>query len=155
MFHRQQKGLTLIEACLAMAMIAIVATGALSYQYLGVKHIRIAQTDLAATRIGQLILEDWKGTGGVDVANYDLTTKSLGFQKPQRATSTADYYIIVDGTAYYVWLSSADKDNDPDAGVTLRQISAILQWPRDFGAGGPAVGDPSMVLSTYVRKGQD
>jgi type II secretory pathway pseudopilin PulG len=154
MSYIRQRGLTLIEACLAMAMIAIVAIGALSYQYFGIRHLRIAQADLAATRIGQLVLENWKGTGGVNSANYDLTTLGLGFQRPTSPTA-GNYYITVDGTTYYVWLAYEDKITDSDSGITLRQISATLRWPNNFGTGSVTANDPAVTLITYVRKGQD
>jgi prepilin-type N-terminal cleavage/methylation domain-containing protein len=149
-----KKGLTLLEAMIAMVMVAVLAIGALSYQYFGIKQLRIAQADLAATRIGQLVLENWKGTGGVDSANYDLTTLGLGFQRPASPTN-GNYYITVDGTTYYVWLAYEDKITDSDSGITLRQISATLRRPNNFGTGSVTADDPAVTLITYVRKGQD
>lgn len=48
----------------AMAVLAIATLGTLSYQYHSAKHSRIAKLEMTATRTAQLLLEDWKSSGG-------------------------------------------------------------------------------------------
>jgi Tfp pilus assembly protein PilV len=62
--YRFRSGLTLVEVMLASAVIIIAALGTLCYEYLCVDHVRYARAQMTATRIGQLLIEDWKSTGG-------------------------------------------------------------------------------------------
>jgi type II secretory pathway pseudopilin PulG len=56
--------MTLIEVVLASVIISIAATGVLSYGYHGAKQRRMARAQATATRVGHLLLEDWKANGG-------------------------------------------------------------------------------------------
>ena len=146
--------MTLIEALIAATVVAILALGALVYQYLGATHFRIAHAELTATRAGQLLIEDWKGSGAPDIVNYDASTLGVGFDKPDPSDNS--YYIItVDGIKMYVNLSYSDVDVDEFANITLRRINVKLQWRRDFGSGAVEADDPSILLTTYARKDPD
>lgn len=148
------KGLSLIEALVAMAMVAILGLGGLSYQYFGAKHFKIAHAELTATRAGQLLLEDWKANGAIDIINYDATELGVGFIKPD--VSDNSYYTIkIDGISLHLTLSYADVEADEDAGVTLRQINVKVQWRSDYGSGSVSADDPSITLSTYARLDSD
>ena len=146
--------MTLIEALIAATVVAVLALGALSYQYLGATHFRIAHAELTATRTGQLLIEDWKGAGAPDIVNYDANTLKIGFNKPYPGDNRY-YTITVDGIKMYVTLSYNDVDVDSFANITLRQISVKVQWRKDFGSGAVDVDDPSVVLTTYARKDPD
>ena len=146
------KGVTLIEGLIAMAIIAILGLGALSYQYFGAKHFRIAHGELTATRTGQLIIEDWKANGAKDIINYDATQLGVGFVKPDPGDNSY-YTITIDGVKLYITLSYNDVETDEDAGVTLRQINVQVQW-KD-GPGTLTAEDPSITLSTYARLDSD
>jgi hypothetical protein len=148
------KGVGIVEALVAAAMVSIIALGGLSYQYFGAKHFRIAHAELTATRAGQLLLEDWKGTGAANTANYDASALGVGFQKPI-AGESCDYVITVDGVKMFMTLAYNDVEVDDDAGITLRQISNTIQWRNDGGSAAPGANDPSLVLTTYARRGQD
>ncbi len=146
--------MTLVEALIAATVVAILALGALIYQYLGATHFRIAHAELTATRAGQLLIEDWKGSGAPDIENYDASTLGMGFEKPYAGDNS--YYIIkVDGIKMYVTLSYEDVDVDEFAGITLRRVNVKIQWRKDFGSGPVDADDPSILLSTYARKGID
>ena len=152
------KGVTLIEALIAAVVVAILALGGLVYQYLGATHFRVAHAELTATRVGQLLIEDWKGNGAPDIDNYDATTLGVGFEKPIDGDNTY-YAITVDGLKMHSWLSSEIvpiPDNpDPFAGVTLQQISVKIQWRKDFSSAEVEDDDPSIILTTYARLGED
>ncbi len=150
--------MTLIEALIAATVVAILALGALVYQYLGATHFRIAHAELTATRAGQLLIEDWKGAGAPDIINYDASELGIGFDKPDPSDNS--YYVItVDGIKMHFWLDYGivPIENNPDefAGVTLRWINVKVQWRKDFGSGAVDVDDPSVVLTTYARKDPD
>jgi len=142
------KGVTLIEGLVAIAMVAILGLGGLSYQYFGAKHFHIAHQELTATRAGQLIIEDWKSNGAIDIVNYDATQLGVGFEKPDPGDNSY-YTITIDNVNLHLTLSYADVEVDDDAGVTLRQINVKVQW--ETSAGGLTQDDPSITLSTYAR----
>ena len=146
--------MTLIEALIAATVVAILALGALVYQYLGATHFRIAHAELTATRAGQLLIEDWKGSGAPDIENYDASTLGMGFIKTD-PTDNSHYIVAVDGINMHVDLSYEDVDVDEFANITLRRISAKLQWRKDFGSGVVDEDDPSIFLTTYARKDRD
>jgi type II secretory pathway pseudopilin PulG len=145
---------TLIEALIAAAVVAVLALGALTYQYLGATHFRIAHAELTATRAGQLLIEDWKGSGAPDIENYDASTLGMGFIKTD-PSDNSHYIVAVDGINMHVDLSYEDVDVDEFANITLRRISTKLQWRKDFGSGAVDADDPSIVLTTYARKDRD
>lgn len=146
--------MTLVEALIAATVVAILALGALVYQYLGATHFRIAHAELTATRAGQLLIEDWKGSGAPDIENYDASTLGMGFIKTDPADNS-HYIVAVDGINIHVDLSYEDVDVDEFANITLRQISTKLQWRKDFGSGEVDADDPSIILTTYARKDRD
>ncbi len=146
----KNSGVTLIEALVATVVVAILAIGGLSYQYLGAYQFRIARAELTATRTGQLLIEDWKGAGAPDVAIYDPSR--LGFTPDNKENS---YNIIVDGLNMRCTLDPHVKETDEDAGVTLQQLDVTVQWRKDLGSGYVETDGPSITLSTYARLGQD
>ena len=152
--RNKNSGVSLIEALIASVVVAVLAIGGLSYQYLGAAHFKIAQSELAATRAGQLLIEDWKANGAPDITNYDATELGIGFIKPD-ISDNSYYTITVDGTKLHLTLSYNDVEVDEDAGVTLRQLNVKVQWRQDSGSGEIDTEDPSITLSTYARLGQD
>jgi Tfp pilus assembly protein PilV len=144
----QQRGLTLVETAISLAVVAISTLGSLSYQYHAARQIHIAHAELVATRTGQLLVEDWKSTGGAQ--NYDPVALNIGFA--QDPTST--YYLItVDGVRLSVWLVALDEDMS--FGGSLRRITVTLRWRANFDAQPPTASDPIVVFTTYVRRGLD
>ena len=144
--RKYEQGITLIEALVAMAILAIAALGALSYQFHCAKHARIAKLELTATRTAQLLLEDWKSNGGS--SSYDPSTLGMGFVYDEQN----DFYKIeVDNLPMYIRLMQRDVETDESAGVTLREISVIVRWRLDFSELEPEATHPHLVLTTYVR----
>jgi prepilin-type N-terminal cleavage/methylation domain-containing protein len=162
--------LTLIEVMLAMAILAIIALGALGYQYYAAGHTRIARAQITAVRTAQLLLEDWKSTGGSE--NYDLTALGLGFSSrlfipsqwsqghgeglgsPLRSSA---YAVTVDGLPMLVTLRWEDVAEDTVAGLKLRQLSVIIRFGEIDDRGNLTFSDSylenisSLILTTYVR----
>ncbi|MGA2093511.1 MAG: prepilin-type N-terminal cleavage/methylation domain-containing protein [Sedimentisphaerales bacterium] len=141
-------GFTLAEVSLAIAIIVIAALGALCYEYLSIDHVRIARAELAATRVGQLLIEDWKSTGG----NPDYTPEDLnmGFALPPNAEA-GQFMTTIDGLHLFITMDSDNKESDDFAGTILREIDVTVKWNHDFSNGIPTDRDPAVVLSTYVR----
>ncbi|MFA5424160.1 MAG: prepilin-type N-terminal cleavage/methylation domain-containing protein [Phycisphaerae bacterium] len=147
-FHRKKygQGVTLIEALVAMAILAIAALGALNYQFYSAKHAHIARLEMTATRTAQLLLEDWKSNGGSE--NYDPTSLGIGIVDDDESNY---YRIEVDNLPMYIRLVHRDVDEDQVAGVTLREITVICRWRADFSDEAPQVSDPHLTFTTYCR----
>lgn len=148
---KRSSALTLVEVMLSVALLAIIAVGTMNYQFYAAKHARMAQAEMAATRIAQLLLEDWKSIGGDK--NYDPATLNLGFTTVSE-TNNPDYMIIDNALPLYVDLAYNDIATDPQAGVTLREISITVRWRRDFSEGVIGSDDPELILTTFTRLDQ-
>jgi hypothetical protein len=105
-----------------------------------------------ATRVAQLVLEVWKSTGG-DAA-YDPLTLDMGFAAAEPEES-ADYVITLDRQTFFVQLVRNDVDQDDVAGITLREIRVMVKWRKDYSRGAVVSSDPSLALTTYVRRDTD
>jgi hypothetical protein len=159
-------GLTLVEAVVAMAVLAIAAIGALSYQYYAALHARIARAQIIATRTAQLLLEDWKSTGGA--TDYDPSALGLGFSAKLSVPAHWNdgggagtilnggvYAITVDSLPMVVMLRWVDVGFDVSGVAGLRQLCVIVNFGtwNALQAGStvwPANLEP-IVLTTYVR----
>ncbi len=155
---------TLLEVMVATVVLAIAAVGALGYQYHAARQARVARAQIIATRTGQLLLEDWKSTGGSD--DYDPTTLGLGFSSisiPQFFTEgqgkgsgaplhSEAYAITIDGVPMQIVLRWEDIDTDEIAEMTLRQLAVVAKFDEALGQSGSlAVYDPAILLTSYVR----
>ena len=129
---------TLVEVMVAMVILAITALGGLNSQYYAAVQARIAHAQTNTTRIAQLLLEDWKSTGGSE--DYDATSLGLGFSAEMpvetKATPLPDgvYSITVDEVPMLVVLHSVDVAYDGEAEATLRQLTATVGWRRELSA---------------------
>ena len=162
---KSSAGMTLVEAMVAITILAIAAVGSLSFQYQVAGHSKIATAQLAATRTAQLLLEDWKSTGASD--KYKPSALGLGFSTalsvpssfsaPSGLGSTlnkAVYAITVDGLPMLVMLQSQNVAQDTVAQVTLRQLSVTVEFgapsSSDIGKGG-SLGEMSDLLSERLK----
>ena len=98
----RRDGFTIVEVMVAVAIVAIVAFGTLSFQYYSVRESRSAEAQIAATRLGQLLLEDWKSTGGDP--DYDATSLGLGFVA-STPPATGSYIITLDNQTFYIQMA--------------------------------------------------
>ena len=146
-FHSvsSRAGMTIVEVMLAVAVIIIAALGSLCYEYLTVDHVHIARAELAASRVAQLIIEDWKSTGGDK--DYDPEDLNMGFT----TTGTDTYKTTIDGLPLYI--SKSWNDVTP-GDVNLIHLNVDVRWRHDFSAGTIADDDPKVSFDTYVRKDQ-
>jgi hypothetical protein len=146
----RRKGATLVETAIALAVITISSIAGLSYQYYGARQMRVASVMLSGMRVGQMLLEDWKGKAGAD--DYDPLQLNMGFVKNPIGS---DYNITVDSYKYYIWLAHTDIETDALSGVTLREIMCTVRWKTNPASSSLSASDPTSVFSTYVRMGQD
>lgn len=146
---RQSAGVTLIELIVATMILAIASLGALTYQYHAVKRARSAQAEIAATQLAQLLLDDWKSTGGSEF--YDPGSLNLGLEQ---IGSDPIYRVTLNGFPMRAQLWYTDVSTDEAAGVTLREIRVSIRWRRDYKNLEPSASDPIFTSSTYVRRDQ-
>ena len=147
----RNSGFSLIEVMVSVAIIVVVALGTLCYQYLSVKHSRIALAQNTATRIGQLLLEDWKSTGGD--TDYDPSSLGLGFAALVPA-SAGCFLITLDNQTFYIQLvlPPTQIDQDTVANIKLLRLNVIVKWRKDYTLGAISASDPQVSLTTYVRR---
>jgi type II secretory pathway pseudopilin PulG len=131
-------GLTLIEVMIAILVIMIVVIGAITYMYACMCNARRAEVRITATRVGELLLDAWKNTGGALTFNPQYVLNFL----PSGDISDADgpggftdelaeYRIKIDGVNYFVTLSYLDElygdREDP-----MRQLNVRVAWNIDY-----------------------
>ncbi len=147
---KSKAGMTLVEVMIAVAVVIVAALGTLCYEYLCIDHVRVARAELTATRIGQLLLEDWKSEGGT--LDYNPEDLHMGFELPDDLPTNC--VTVVDGLPLHISMTHSDVDADAFTGVKLSEISVVVSWKRYFGNGAPEGDDPRVVLTTYVRRDQ-
>jgi len=159
---------TLVEVMAAMVVLVISSIGALSYQYYAARDAQIARSQIIATRVTQLLLEDWKSTGGS--SEYNPKALGLGFSSPLPIPShfsqdagrslgsplrDAVYDIVVDDVPMMAMLTWSDVAQDDISQVILRQLNVTVmfgssQQDTTERKSGPENLSP-IILTTYVR----
>jgi type II secretory pathway pseudopilin PulG len=154
---------SLVEVIVATVIFSVVTIGALSYQYHAAKDAQIAHAQITATCTAQLLLEDWKSTGGSQ--SYDPAKLGMGFSTASAipadfdqeeglgsALNEAVYAITIDEMPMLVMLTKKDVAQDT-GGVILRQIGVIVEFGTlsDDTDAGWLETIPPVVLGTYVR----
>ena len=165
--RRFARAVTLIEVMAAISILLISAMGALSYQYFSAKDAQKARAQVIATRIGLLLLEDWKSTGGSK--EYNPQTLGLGFSSPLPIPShfsmgvgvgdaaplrDAVHDITVDDVPMMVMLTWVDVAQDDVSGVMLRQLNIEVQFGatwQDETIKKQYEGLKPVILTAYVR----
>jgi prepilin-type N-terminal cleavage/methylation domain-containing protein len=148
---KRNDGFSIIEVMFAVALTCIIALGTLGYQCLAVKHGRATDAQFMATRIAQLLLEDWKSQSGD--ADYDPTSLRLGFAAPE-AGEYGSYYITLGNIPFFIDIEQSDVEHDATSGVTLRQIAVTVKWRNNYTRGAIRSFDPKLTFTTYVRRDQ-
>lgn len=146
----QRKGMTLVEVVIAGVILFVAAVGALSYQYHARKQAKIAWAEMTATRTAQMVIGDWKSTGGKPL-NGSSGYNPHDFDADFVYQSDGIWKVNVDKLTMYVLLSMDDAEYDEAAGVYLRELKVIARWRTDFADGDVNNTSPSIVLNTYIR----
>ena len=143
--------MTLVEVMLAVAVIIIAALGTLNYEYLCVDHVRFARAQLTAARVAQLLVEDWKSTGGA--ADYDPQDLNMGFSLPPNINQ-GNFMTTIDGLPLYITMAQNDVFPKDPSGALLLHLNVKVRWKRDLSAGTVDNDDPGITFDTYVRRDQ-
>lgn len=159
----KSNGFSLTEMTATIAIIAIGAIGGLDYQYQSMKQSRIAQTQLTATNSAQMLIEDWKSTGGSTAYNpanlqmgYAAGGVPAGFAMGRpigNVLNSNAYSVTINNVPMVIVLGYTDVETDAVSGTILRQLNAMVRWRQGqaIGSGGTTLCDTPVILSTYVR----
>ena len=166
--HKFLPAVTLVEVMAATVILITSSIGALSYQYYSARDAQKARSQIIATRVAQLLLEDWKSTGGS--SEYNPKTLGLGFSSPLPIPShfsegvgqelgsplrDSVYDITIDYVPMMAMLTWSDVAQDDISQVILRQLNVTVT----FGSvDQDTIEEKSqyeslnpIVLTTYVR----
>ncbi len=151
---QRQLAISLVEVIIAMSFLAIISIGAMGYQFHGRQQSKLARWQQAATRAAQLLIEDWKGTGGTSTYNpaalgFGFTTDSIpgDFTEGQGLGTVLHnciYTNTIDDVDVEVMLCWLDVQQDSMLQLRLRQLSCIVKY------GGNRKTNP-VIFTTYVR----
>lgn len=147
---QQRRGFTLTEVVVTIAILSVVSLGVINYQFHAIRRTKLANSKMAAARIGLLILENWKNVGGS--SSFDPTTLDIGIIDIEEGDDM--YQLIVDNVPFYFNFSSQEIDANATTGVTLCQLQVSVQWRSDGQQQLPISSDPSSTFYTYVRQDQ-
>jgi len=154
--NRHNRGVTLIEITVAMVVTLVAIIGAMGYRYYSILDARKAKVQITASRLGSMLLEDWRGSGGRSEPDDEFDPQNLAYGSvatmtaknvtgpavPDGFNGFGTYAIVVDGATYYVTLSYKDE-----AANSLRVLNACVAWPYQYPKG------PFSSESQFIRLG--
>ena len=147
--RQSARAFSLIEVVITIGILSVMALGAMSYQYYAIRQVKRAGVKMAATRLGMLVLENWRMQGGGEY--YDPTIlDQTAWKVPNREI----YVFTVEGTTFYLEMSASDIQSYEETGVTLRELSVSTTWRNDSAEGLPRDDDPVSTFTTMVRRDQ-
>ena len=136
----------------AIAVLSIAVIGITGYRYCSTLDAHKADAYIASARIGQLLIESWRGLQGSE--NYDpvahlgaglAITAGDGPESPGGYTVLGSYEIIMNNIAFYATLSWKDINSN------LKALNIVLMWAqRGQGQNDIDEADRSFELTTYV-----
>jgi len=154
------RGLTLIEVMVSIAVVTAVILAAIGTRYLVVKQAVRADAYNTAGKLGQMLLEGWRGAG--DPATYNPKTRFAGQMTIDDSipismappvpsglvplSSTCRYHVELDRVHYYVTLAYKNED-------VIQQQPAVLHatvgFQHNYQAASVATSGNYVRLTTY------
>lgn len=156
-------GVTLVETMVALAILLVAVTGAMSYQYYTAVDARKADFRMEAARLALTLLEGWKGAGGATdfdprtdfagdkgsefAAEIGVWDDGSGNPPPGMSTVAGKYSVTTEKNTYFMILSYTDEsltDNIPMA------MNVLVMWnPQGAASGSFSDASSSLSLTTY------
>jgi len=131
---KRTAGLTLIEVMVGMVIIIVGVLGAAGHRYYCALDARKADIQITTARVGSMLLETWKATGGSSdfdpltefASELAITTNSVSLNELSGYNTLPCYSINIDGSRYIAMLSYQD---DATSGLRLLnvRVARILQ----------------------------
>ena len=141
-------GLSLIEVMLSMLVLSIASLGMMSYHREAGRQTYWARAQLSATRIAQLLLEDWKANGASLAYNpqdLELDFVNINESSDNRGNILKKYQTTIDNLRLHISMI-----RPINIIMNPFPINVVVQWSKD---GGSEIqpDSPSVVLSTLAR----
>ena len=131
---KRTAGLTLVEIMVSVVIIVVGVLGAAGYRYYCALDARKADIQITTARVGSMLLETWKVTGGSSdfdpltefASELAITTNNVSLNELSGYNSLPCYSINIDGSMYIAMLSYQD---DATSGLRLLnvRVAQILQ----------------------------
>ena len=154
--NKYLKGLTLIELSVALVFALIIILGTLSLTYYGSLDANKSESANTAGRIGNMLLEGWKISGGSPYFNPVEKFGSIINIKQLEDNETVDietldnlhgiYEININNTIYRV-IFSWKKDADS----RVKTLNVTIVWSHKRVKWEPEAGIEVTNLTTYVE----
>lgn len=154
---RYLRAFTVLEVVLSILMLMVLVNGVLGYQYYSTRDVRLSEVQTSAARLGMLLLESWKGSGGVSTFDpvtqfgSELTIASIvdGPEVPEDEDAAfvklGSYGIQMENTYYFVTLSKADAtEQQPPI------LNATIVWRKDYTTGELDGTESAVRFSSFV-----
>lgn len=150
--NRCRSGFSIVSIMIAMTILIAALIGTSNFRYYSALDAKKAEAKIAASRIGLMLCESWRGLGGIEtydpVAYFgsDLTiTTSSGPAKPGDFTLLGSYTVTVNNANFYITLSWKDVS------AGLRALNITVSWAqRQQGQSSLNDADKTFQLTTYA-----
>jgi prepilin-type N-terminal cleavage/methylation domain-containing protein len=148
--NQRKRGVTLVEVVIAMVLLAMAVLGAMGFRYYSASDARKADMYNNAARFSSLLLESWKGIGGLERFDpietfgeeFDIYESEIGPPVPSGFIGLARYRIDFDRLNYYVTLSYKDAtDTEP------RTLNVDTSWLLSH----QSMNDPSLEAAISIE----
>jgi hypothetical protein len=153
------RGVSLIEAMLAITVLVIAVLGASGYRYYSSLDGRRADMRATASRIGMLLCESWSGVKGDEdfdptvYSETELVMTEISVPDslvPEGFDSLGAYEIQTGNVNYYAVLSYDDVSDG------LRAMNIVVTWAqRQQSESSVADADKQFSLTTYTEVAED
>ena len=152
--RRFRRGFSIIEAIVAMLVVAIAVIGTISLRYQSSIDAKKAEVAMPASRLALMMVETWRGFAGsetfdpVNSLNSDITIENNGGPTaPGGFTLLGTYKVQLNNVEYYTALSYKDINAD------LRALNVQVEWEQKGAEQATAnESDKSFALTVYVEK---
>jgi len=157
-------GLTLIEIMVVVLLISVAVLGATSFRMFCVMDAKKADVQINAARVGSMLLETWKGTGGFSSydpslefpissygSQFGITKTATGLAEPTGFTSLASKYQILDksnNVYYFVTLSYKPAVVSPSEPTAL---NVTIVRRSNYTTGSVTTDDKTLKMTTYMN----
>jgi hypothetical protein len=137
---------------IAITILVAALIGTSNFRYYSALDSQKAEAKIAASRIGLLLCESWRGLGGTETydpvayLSSDLTiTTSSGPDEPGDFTLLGNYTVTVNNANFYITLSWKDVSTG------LRALNIIVAWAQQQqGQSSFNDADKTFKLTTYA-----
>lgn len=149
---RSGRGFSLVSVMIAIIIIIVALIGTSNFRYYSALDARKAEAKIAASRIGLMLCENWRGLGGLETydpvafLSPDLTiTASSGPAEPGDFTLLGSYTVTVNNANFYITLSWKDVSTG------LRALNIVVSWSqRQLGQSSLKDADKTFQFTTYA-----